>query len=89
MQTKNNNIFYHLVAFLTVAIWGTTFVSTKMLLLQGLSCSDLHPAFQHRLRADAGVQSSPSLCRFLADEARWRCWALRAVHSISAARTRR
>ena len=26
MQTKNNNIFYHLVAFLTVAIWGTTFV---------------------------------------------------------------
>ena len=32
MQTKNNNIFYHLVAFLTVAIWGTTFVSTKVLL---------------------------------------------------------
>ena len=28
---------YHLVAFLVVAIWGTTFVSTKLLLLNGLS----------------------------------------------------
>ena len=37
MQTKNNNIFYHLVAFLTVAIWGTTFVSTKVLMQNGLS----------------------------------------------------
>lgn len=34
---ENNNIFYHLVAFLTVAIWGTTFVSTKVLMLNGLS----------------------------------------------------
>ena len=29
--------FYHLVAFVTVAIWGTTFVSTKVLMLNGLS----------------------------------------------------
>ena len=28
---------YHLAAFLTVAIWGSTFVFTKMLLLNGLS----------------------------------------------------
>lgn len=28
---------YHLVAFVTVAIWGTTFVSTKVLMLHGLS----------------------------------------------------
>ena len=28
---------YHLVAFLTVAIWGSTFVFTKMLLQSGLS----------------------------------------------------
>ncbi len=34
---KNSNIFYHLVAFLTVAIWGTTFVATKVLMLNGLS----------------------------------------------------
>ncbi len=33
----NNVYFYHLVAFVTVAIWGTTFVSTKVLMLNGLS----------------------------------------------------
>ena len=30
-------IGYHLVAFLTVAIWGSTFVFTKLLLQNGLS----------------------------------------------------
>ena len=33
----DNQLFYHLVAFLTVAIWGTTFVATKVLMLNGLS----------------------------------------------------
>ena len=37
MPKTNNNIFYHLVAFLTVAIWGTTLVSTKVLMINGLS----------------------------------------------------
>lgn len=37
MPKTNNNIFYHLVAFITVAIWGTTFVSTKVLMINGLS----------------------------------------------------
>ena len=36
-MTKNSNFFYHLVAFVTVAIWGTTFVATKVLMLNGLS----------------------------------------------------
>lgn len=36
-MTRNSNIFYHLVAFLTVAIWGTTFVATKVLMLNELS----------------------------------------------------
>ena len=31
------NLLYHLVAFVTVAIWGSTFVFTKMLLQNGLS----------------------------------------------------
>ena len=35
--TNNSNIGYHLVAFVTVAIWGSTFVFTKMLLQSGLS----------------------------------------------------
>ena len=32
-----SSVTYHLVAFVVVAIWGSTFVSTKMLLLAGLS----------------------------------------------------
>lgn len=34
---SDNRFFYHLVAFITVAIWGSTFVFTKMLLQNGLS----------------------------------------------------
>ena len=37
MKSRSNNLGYHLVAFLTVAIWGSTFVFTKMLLQNGLS----------------------------------------------------
>lgn len=36
-MTRHNTILYHLVAFATVAIWGTTFVSTKVLILNGLT----------------------------------------------------
>ncbi len=36
-KTSNPQLLYHLVAFVTVAIWGTTFVSTKVLMLNGLS----------------------------------------------------
>lgn len=34
---KSSMIFAHIVAFVTVAVWGTTFVSTKILILNGLS----------------------------------------------------
>lgn len=37
VMSRDSNVFYHLVAFVTVAIWGTTFVSTKVLMLNGLS----------------------------------------------------
>ena len=37
MKSRNSVIGYHLVAFVVVAIWGSTFVFTKMLLLAGLS----------------------------------------------------
>ena len=33
----NSKYVYHLIAFLVVAIWGSTFVVTKLLLLAGLS----------------------------------------------------
>lgn len=34
---SDSNFIYHLVALVTVAIWGSTFVYTKLLLLSGLS----------------------------------------------------
>ena len=37
MKSRSNNFGYHLVAFVTVAIWGSTFVFTKMLLQSGLT----------------------------------------------------
>lgn len=36
-MTRNTTWIYHLVALATVAIWGSTFVSTKVLMLNGLS----------------------------------------------------
>mgnify|MGYP000415244545 FL=1 len=36
-MARNNTWIYHLVALATVAIWGCTFVSTKVLMLNGLS----------------------------------------------------
>ena len=34
---REKGLIYHLVAFLVVAIWGSTFISTKLLLLSGLT----------------------------------------------------
>lgn len=36
-----NNTLYHLMALFTVGIWGTTFVSTKVLMKNGLSPEDI------------------------------------------------
>ena len=38
---QNNRLFYHVVAFMVVAIWGSTFVFTKLLLLGGLSAAQI------------------------------------------------
>lgn len=35
--TNNGTFIYHVVAFITVAIWGSTFISTKLLIYAGLS----------------------------------------------------
>ena len=34
---RSHTWFYHVLAILTVMIWGTTFVSTKILINSGLS----------------------------------------------------
>ncbi len=36
-KMKNKNLLYHALALVTVVIWGTTFVSTKILIRTGLS----------------------------------------------------
>ena len=36
-----NRLLYHVVAFLVVAIWGTTFVCTKLLLMDGLTAAQI------------------------------------------------
>ena len=41
MNVIKSRFVYHLMAIITVAIWGTTFVSTKILILHGLSPSDI------------------------------------------------
>lgn len=38
---RSLSFWYHLAAFLTVAVWGSTFVSTKLLLLGGLSAAEI------------------------------------------------
>lgn len=37
MQKQGSNIIYHVIAFLTVVVWGSTFISTKLLIQSGLS----------------------------------------------------
>ena len=41
MNVIKSRFVYHLMAIITVAIWGTTFVSTKILIQHGLSPSDI------------------------------------------------
>lgn len=36
-KTSNTNILAHLTAFVVAAIWGSTFISTKVLILSGIS----------------------------------------------------
>lgn len=37
MQSAKGNFIYHAIAFITVAIWGSTFISTKVLIHNGLT----------------------------------------------------
>ena len=36
-----NRLIYHIIAFLVVAVWGTTFVYTKLLLMAGLTAAQI------------------------------------------------
>lgn len=77
MDTKKKSI-YHVVAILTVAVWGLTFISTKVLIEHGLSA---HEIFLLRfLVAYIGIWfiSSPSSRRLFADNWKDEGWMLLA-----------
>ena len=38
---KNRTLLYHLITLFTVIVWGTTFVSTKVLLQHGLEPAEI------------------------------------------------
>ena len=40
-MAKSRNFWYHILAVITVAIWGTTFVSTKILIGNGLNPTEI------------------------------------------------
>jgi drug/metabolite transporter (DMT)-like permease len=54
MSVERTNSWYHLLAFVIVFVWGTTFVSTKVLLLAGLSPEDI--LFYRFALAYAGIR---------------------------------
>ena len=41
MQKGTGNTIYHVLAIVIVAIWGLTFISTKVLLMAGLSPEEI------------------------------------------------
>ena len=41
MNATKSKLIFHLIAIVTVIIWGTTFVSTKILIQNGLTPSEI------------------------------------------------
>lgn len=41
MNATKSRLIFHLIAIVTVIIWGTTFVSTKILIQNGLTPSEI------------------------------------------------
>lgn len=77
-MNKESNFIYHLVAFLTVCVWGTTFVSTKVLMINGLSPAQI---FTLRFAIAYIVMLAFSHKRLFADS--WRDEGLMALLGIT------
>ena len=45
MNATKSKLIFHLIAIVTVIIWGTTFVSTKILIQNGLTPSEIFLPF--------------------------------------------
>lgn len=59
------NYTYHLVAVLTVGIWGLTFISTKVLIGHGLSPQNILASFPDSLYGHLAYFSPKTVCRQL------------------------
>ena len=60
MELKHG--YYHLIAILVVAIWGLTFISTKVLINHGLTpTGDILLSFSHCLSGHLGDFSQTSV----------------------------
>lgn len=64
---KQSTLIYHLTAFLVVAIWGSTFVCTKILLVKGLTAAQI---FTLRF-----IIAYVLLLAFSLTRRSFRCWA--------------
>ena len=64
---KQSTLIYHLTAFLVVAIWGSTFVCTKILLVNGLTAAQI---FTLRF-----IIAYVLLLAFSLTRRSFRCWA--------------
>ena len=58
MELKHG--YYHLIAILVVAIWGLTFISTKVLINHGLTPQEIF--FYRFLIAYLGIWVIPNVC---------------------------
>ena len=66
-KMKQSTLIYHLTAFLVVAIWGSTFVCTKILLVNGLTAAQI---FTLRF-----IIAYVLLLAFSLTRRSFRCWA--------------
>jgi len=78
-RSSSSNLFYHLVAFVVVVIWGSTFVFTKMLLQAGLTPAQIFTlrfliayvllaVYQFLLRTSHLASRTSLLCKSWRDE---------------------
>ena len=55
LSARNKETWFHLIAILTVSIWGSTFIATKSLINYGLTPVEILPSAIGKCWLTAGV----------------------------------
>lgn len=63
MNATKSRLIFHLIAIVTVIIWGTTFVSTKILIQNGLTPSEIFFYRLFWLISVCGASPARSFCQ--------------------------